>query len=224
MSNNKKKMNKDTKRLLVIAAAVIVIFLIYRVSSGGAPGGEIVSGGGNTDVLVTLPPVQETEQVQPAVTEPDPDPTATPQVMEEEPVQPVEEQEEGPGYTEEYPEEIGYFDGETLDEYGTYSSAEDVAYYLHVYGHLPDNYMTKAEAEDEGWVASKGNLWDVEYGACIGGDRFGNYEGLLPKGEKYYECDVNYDGGYRGEERLIFTRDGDVYYTGDHYKSFEKLY
>ena len=225
MSNGKKKMNKDTRRLLIIAAVLIVIFIAYKTGIADSPA-EPVAGGGDSGGLMTLPPVTETEQVRPAVEEPDP--TAVPQVMEEEPVQPAEEPvpqpEEEPAYTEDYPEDIGYTDGETLDEYGTYSGAEDVAYYLHVYGHLPDNYITKAEAEDAGWVASKGNLWKVAYGACIGGDRFGYYEGLLPKGEKYYECDVNYEGGYRGEERLIFTDDGDVYYTNDHYKSFTKLY
>ena len=65
---------------------------------------------------------------------------------------------------------------------------------------------------------------DVAYGMSIGGDRFGNYEGQLPKGERYYEADVNYDGGYRGGERIIYTEDGDVWYTSDHYESFERLY
>ena len=109
-------------------------------------------------------------------------------------------------------------------EEGSYTEVEDVAYYLHTYGHLPDNYITKAEAEDAGWNSYAGNLWDVAYGMSIGGDRFGNYEGQLPKGEKYYEADVNYEGGYRGGERIVYTEDGDVWYTSDHYESFEKLY
>ena len=62
-------------------------------------------------------------------------------------------------------------------EGGSYTEVEDVAYYLHTYGHLPDNYITKAEAEDAGWDSTAGNLWDVAYGMSIGGDRFGNYEG-----------------------------------------------
>ena len=109
-------------------------------------------------------------------------------------------------------------------EGGSYTEVEDVAYYLHTYGHLPDNYITKAEAEDAGWDSTAGNLWDVAYGMSIGGDRFGNYEGQLPKGERYYEADVNYEGGYRGGERIVYTEDGDVWYTSDHYESFEKLY
>ena len=125
----------------------------------------------------------------------------------------------------DYAGDYSYTDGVgDLDEDGTYSGAQDVAYYIHVFGHLPDNYITKAQAEDAGWVSTEGNLWDVAYGMSIGGDRFGNREGLLPAGETYYECDVNYTGGYRGEERIIYTDDGDVYYTADHYESFTKLY
>lgn len=117
-----------------------------------------------------------------------------------------------------------YIDASLLDEDGTYSDVEDVANYIHTYGHLPDNYLTKSEAEDAGWNASKGNLWDVAYGMSIGGDRFGNYEGNLPKGETYYECDVNYDGGYRSDDRIVYSDSGDVWYTTDHYESFEKMY
>ena len=112
-----------------------------------------------------------------------------------------------------------------LSEDGWYYSPEDVALYLHTYGKLPSNYLTKQQAESRGWDSSAGNLWDVAEGYCIGGDRFGNYEGKLPKNNgTYYECDVNYSGGFRGAERLIFTRDGQIWYTGDHYTTFQKWY
>ena len=110
------------------------------------------------------------------------------------------------------------------DEDGWYYSTEDVALYLYTYGELPDNFITKKEAQKLGWDNKKGNLWEVADGMCIGGDYFGNYEGLLPEEDDYTECDVNYEGGYRGAERIIFSDDGDIYYTGDHYKSFEQLY
>lgn len=115
---------------------------------------------------------------------------------------------------------------ETLDEDGYYTSKEDVALYLHIYGHLPDNYLTKSEAKDLGWVASEGNLWDVTDHMSIGGDSFGNREGKLPKkkGRKYYECDIDYDGGTRNAKRIIYSNDGLIYYTGDHYNTFELLY
>lgn len=112
------------------------------------------------------------------------------------------------------------------DENGSYTSKEDVALYLHTYGHLPDNYITKEEARALGWDASAGNLHKVAPGKSIGGDRFGNREGLLPskKGRQYYECDIDYSGGTRGAKRIVFSDDGLVFYTGDHYASFEQLY
>lgn len=115
---------------------------------------------------------------------------------------------------------------DTISEDGTYTSKEDVALYLHVYGHLPGNFITKKEAEELGWNSKEGNLWDVAPGKSIGGSRFGNYEGNLPdkEGRTYYECDINYEGGYRGSERLIYSNDGLIFYTSDHYQTFEQLY
>lgn len=113
-----------------------------------------------------------------------------------------------------------------VTEDGTYTSKEEVAEYLHQFNHLPDNYITKREAQDLGWVASKGNLWKVAPGKSIGGDRFGNYEGLLPTASKrkYFECDIDFDGKYRNAKRIIFSNDGLIYYTEDHYETFELLY
>ena len=87
-------------------------------------------------------------------------------------------------------------------------------------------YLTKKEAEELGWDSYRGNLWDVAPGKSIGGSYFGNYEGLLPskKGRKYYECDIDYNGGRRGAKRIIYSNDGLIFYTDDHYKSFEQLY
>ena len=114
----------------------------------------------------------------------------------------------------------------SVEENGEYSSKDEVALYIHTYGHLPSNYITKNEAKNLGWDSSKGNLWDVAPGKSIGGDKFGNREGLLPKADKrqYYECDIDFDGGYRNEKRIIYSNDGLIYYTGDHYNSFTQLY
>ena len=113
-----------------------------------------------------------------------------------------------------------------IDESSSYTSRDDVALYLHTYGHLPPNFLTKDEARSRGWDASKGNLQDVAPGMSIGGDRFGNREGLLPdqKGRQYYECDIDYDGGRRNAKRIVFSNDGLIFYTDDHYASFEQLY
>lgn len=114
----------------------------------------------------------------------------------------------------------------SVEKDGSYTTPEDVAEYIHTFGTLPKNFITKSEAKALGWDSSKGNLWDVANGKSIGGDYFGNYEGLLPKanGRKYTECDVNYSGGYRGSERIIFSNDGLIYYTNDHYQTFTQLY
>ena len=114
----------------------------------------------------------------------------------------------------------------SVEKDGSYTTPEDVAEYIHTFGTLPQNFITKSEAKALGWDSSKGNLWDVAPGKSIGGDYFGNYEGLLPteKGRKYTECDVNYEGGYRGSERVIFSNDGLIFYTDDHYESFTQLY
>lgn len=87
---------------------------------------------------------------------------------------------------------------------------------------LPDYYITKNEARKQGWNPSKGNLCDVLPGKAIGGDKFGNREGRLPDGEKYFEADVNYHCGSRNADRIIYTNNGEVYLTKNHYKSFEK--
>ncbi len=116
-------------------------------------------------------------------------------------------------------------DAPTLDEHGAYTARDDVALYLHLYGRLPENFMTKAEAKALGW--SGGGLDDYAYGRCIGGDRFGNYEGNLPEksGRQYYECDVDTQHkSSRGSKRIVFSNDGLVYYTGDHYETFALLY
>lgn len=108
---------------------------------------------------------------------------------------------------------------------GTYTSKEDVALYIHHYSRLPDNFITKSEARKLGW--DSGSLEDYAPGKCIGGDRFGNYEGLLPKaaGRTYTECDIDTLGARsRGAKRIVFSNDGLIYYTDDHYESFTLLY
>ena len=127
--------------------------------------------------------------------------------------------------TEEAPQETDASDSNLLDESGSYTSKEDVALYLHQYGHLPPNFITKKEAQSLGW--SGGSLEPFAPGKCIGGSQFGNYEGLLPKapGRYYTECDINTLGkSKRGAERIVFSNDGLIFYTGDHYESFELLY
>lgn len=141
---------------------------------------------------------------------------------DEEPV-PDAAPEESPQQPEAPPEQAEL--EETLDEDGIYTAKDDVALYLHLYNHLPNNFITKKEAQTLGWPG--GSLEPYAPGKCIGGDRFGNREGLLPQadGRTYTECDINTLGAdSRGAERLVFSNDGLIYYTGDHYESFTLLY
>ncbi len=113
----------------------------------------------------------------------------------------------------------------TIDKDGVYTSKEDVALYIHIYECLPNNFITKKEAQALGW--SGGYLEPYAPGMCIGGNRFGNYEGLLPEedGRTYTECDIDTLGAKsRGAKRIVFSNDGLIYYTDDHYESFELLY
>ncbi len=112
-----------------------------------------------------------------------------------------------------------------LDEDGAYYSKDDVALYIHTYGKLPKNFITKNEAEKLGWEG--GSVEQYAEGCVIGGDRFGNREGLLPKksGRYYTECDIDTLGkSSRGSKRLVFSNDGLIYYTDDHYETFTLLY
>ena len=132
---------------------------------------------------------------------------------------------ESPEAGMEEPVQAEASEGELLEEDGVYTSKEDVALYIHQYGHLPSNFITKKEAEKLGW--SGGSLEPYAPGKCIGGSRFGNYEGLLPEadGRSYTECDIDTLGAKsRGAKRIVFSNDGLIYYTEDHYESFELLY
>jgi len=114
---------------------------------------------------------------------------------------------------------------QTIDRNGSYTSKDDVALYIHTYGELPKNFISKKQAERLGWDG--GSLEPYAPGKSIGGSYFGNYEGKLPKkkGRTYYECDIDTKGRRsRGPKRIVYSTDGLIYYTPDHYETFELLY
>lgn len=106
------------------------------------------------------------------------------------------------------------------------TAPQDIADYIFAHGTLPDNFLTKNEARQLGWDSSQNYVSDVAPGYSIGGDKFGNYEGLLPdaSGRKWYEADANYTAGPRGAERILYSSDGLVYYTSDHYQTFTEMH
>ncbi|MBR5365371.1 MAG: ribonuclease [Clostridia bacterium] len=165
-------------------------------------------------------PAAEPQPDPAPVVEPDPEPEPVvepePQPEPEPVVDPEPEPEPEPEPKPEVPQ---------IDENGTYDDKENVALYLHTYGRLPSNYITKKQAEALGWTG--GSLERYAPGKCIGGTYFGNYEGILPKkkGREYHECDIGTLGkSSRGAKRLVYSNDGLIYYTEDHYETFELLY
>ncbi|MGI6607490.1 MAG: ribonuclease domain-containing protein [Erysipelotrichaceae bacterium] len=113
----------------------------------------------------------------------------------------------------------------SVEENKSYFDKENVALYIHTFHHLPPNYVTKKEAGQAGWTG--GSVEKYLPGKAIGGDIFSNREKLLPvkEGRIYYECDIDTaKESSRGAKRIVFSNDGLIYYTDDHYKSFELLY
>jgi hypothetical protein len=168
-----------------------------------------------TEPPVTEPLATETQPIptQPIPTEPIPTETVPTEPIQTEPVQTEPVITEPTQPQEQYP-----------DPNGSYTSRDDVALYIHVYGCLPSNFITKAQARKLGWKS--GALERYAPGKCIGGDVFKNREGILPGGHTYYECDIDTLGSYsgRGAKRIVFSTDGLIYYTDDHYESFTLLY
>ena len=162
-----------------------------------------------------------------------PEPTTLPSLSVTAPVQTTAPEETTlpeattPPETTTLPEETTLPEATTpyLDPDGSYTTKEDVALYIHIYGKLPGNFMTKNEARKLGWEG--GGLDRFAPGMCIGGDKFGNYEGILPdaQGRKWTECDIDTLGAKsRGAKRIVFSNDGLIYYTDDHYETFTLLY
>ncbi len=168
----------------------------------------------------TDPPPEEAQ-----VSEPEPEPAPETEAPAPEPETPAPEPEQPAPEPEPPAPEPETEAPPVIDENGSYDDKENVALYIHTYGKLPPNYITKKEADNLGWTG--GSLERYAPGKCIGGTYFGNYEGLLPKkkGREYHECDIGTIGrSSRGAKRIVYSNDGLIYYTEDHYESFELLY
>jgi hypothetical protein len=187
------------RRILSLLLALVLTFGLFACA---------------VEPLGTLAPDSAELVTLPVLTEPDDD-TSVPETELFETL-PVETESEPTSPEETEP---------LLDPDGWYYSAEDVALYLVIYGELPDNFITKREARELGWEG--GSVQRYQKGAAIGGDRFMNREGVLPEadGRKYYECDIDTNGrNSRGAKRIVFSNDGLIYYTEDHYETFTLLY
>ena len=204
------------KKLLLIIAAILIIAAFFLLSGNEEPGIYEPSST-NTELhlieedtpsvdVADTDPIEDNPQVLPEAP-----PETDPQIQEE----PAQEIQEEPA---QEPEEVP-----AIDEDGWYDSKDEVALFIHTYGKLPGNYITKKEAEKLGW--NGGGLDNYAKGKSIGGSHFGNYEGILPEGHNYTECDIDTAGKKsRGAKRIVFSDDGLIYYTDDHYETFTLLY
>ena len=199
------------KKLLALFLALLLVF-------------GLTACGGNVTVEDVKSTVETVSAIADALSEPEPAEVSAPDEdveFAEEILVPEETATETPEKaSEEAPEETP-----AIDEDGAYTTKEDVALYIHTYGHLPQNFISKKEAQNLGWEG--GSLEPYAPGKCIGGSHFGNYEGILPErdGRSYTECDIDTLGAdKRGAKRIVFSNDGLIYYTEDHYETFELLY
>ncbi len=177
---------------------VLAGIMTWAISLSGCGGPEPVQESVHLEITDAEPEEEVQENIPEAGQEEDPSP-------EEEPVIEVLESTD------------------QIDYDGVYTTKEDVGLYLYTYGELPSNFMTKKEARALGWQG--GSLEEYAPGFCIGGDYFGNNEGILPEGS-YHECDIDtlYSKKGRGAKRIVYSDDGRIYYTEDHYETFELLY
>jgi predicted small lipoprotein YifL len=190
------------KKYLKLGALLLAVALLLSMAAcGSAPPQEVLP---DIDINIIDTPTAA------------PSPTAAPEPSTAPSAEPTAEPDPTPDPTPE--------PAPKLDEDGYYYDVESVALYITQYGKLPSNYITKNEARDLGWEG--GTPEQFKPGSAIGGDYFGNYEGLLPKaqGRKWTECDIDTNGkNSRGAKRLIFSNDGLFYYTDDHYESYTQL-
>ena len=191
--------------LCLLLGVLLSLSLLAGCSKSGADSGEAAAPAQET-VTQTGKETEETELVEIPETESE-------EAQDAEPEEPQAQEQQAPAAEESLQE---------IDEDGSYTTKEDVALYIHIYGKLPSNFITTKQAEKLGW--NGGSLEPYAPGKCIGGGYFGNYEGILPDGN-YKECDIDTLGKKkRGAKRLIYSDDGRIYYTDDHYESFTQLY
>jgi len=213
-------------KYVAIAALLVVAFLVGYIRGNQAQPTPVV---GPAPVVEPEPtPEVDPEPVSAPnqAPEADPEPEPTPSNETYELVFYPSQTGVDPDDVYVYGEPVGVPSSVSVRKGGEYTSMEEVALYIHTYGTVPSNYVTKTKARNAGWEASEGNLWEVLPGRSIGGGGWHNDEEVMP-GESYdqwYECDIDYEGGYRGAERLVYSDNGMVFYTPDHYESYCRIF
>ena len=98
-------------------------------------------------------------------------------------------------------------------------------FWLAHYGKLPDYYISKEELYALGWKGSK-TISSKAPGKMVFGGVYNNDDGHLPSalGRIWYEADINYYKGRRNQHRILFSNDGLIFVTYDHYQTFYEIY
>lgn len=199
-----------------ILSLLLVIFTLFLTGCGSIDSGDVLDIVGEVATDIIEDALTDTQEYE---TEQSPDSNSVEETVDETVDETADKIDADISDTEDTSvnEPVVY-----EDEY--YYDVENVVLYLHTYGKLPDNFITKNEARDLGWEG--GSVERYLEGAAIGGDYFGNREELLPiaDGRKYTECDIDTNGkSSRGAKRLVFSNDGLYFYTDDHYESFTEI-
>ncbi len=210
-----KKLDKKTKIIYGIIAVILVITLIFSLSAGGDGRSVSDTDLSNSDDSVVILTATDTDGLGYDAAMSSTDTDAGGEISLSETTTTTTTTTQATTTTTKYA-------GASVTYGEDYNTRDEVAAYLAAYGELPPNYITKSEAREWGWQDEYDTVAEAAPGMSIGGDKFGNYEGILPKksGRQYYECDIDYKKGNRNAKRIVYSNDGLIFYTDDHYETF----
>lgn len=210
-----KKLDKKTKIIYGIIAVILVITLIFSLSAGGDGRSVFDTDLSNSDDSVVVLTATDTDGLGYDAAMSSTDTDAGGEISLSETTTTTTTTTQATTTTTKYA-------GASVTYGEDYNTRDEVAAYLAAYGELPPNYITKGEAREWGWQDECDTVAEAAPGMSIGGDKFGNYEGILPKksGRQYYECDIDYKKGSRNAKRIVYSNDGLIFYTDDHYETF----
>ncbi len=94
-------------------------------------------------------------------------------------------------------------------------------WWLRHYGQLPDNYHSESDLRALGWKQGDSPVKFAPEKMVTRGE-YENMNGHLPDapGRVWYEADINYYSGKRNGHRILWSNDGLLFVTYDHYRTF----
>ena len=91
-------------------------------------------------------------------------------------------------------------------------------------GKLPEYYIEEDEIRTLGWRPGR---WPSNFapGKMIKKGIYSNRNNHLPDeiGRVWYEADINYMQGKRNSQRVVWSNDGLIFVSYDHYKTFHEI-